>query len=375
MTPNPPVHEEQTPEYKPRGCRRFVFKIILFLLTLILLLIVAIGGTTYLVYQHIVQPGIAGEPVNVNIPEGATGKSVADLLAEKGLIEHELFFRFAIRLDKSGKPLKHGPYALSKGLSATELLHILQGGPNRAYEASEIPADRKVTIPEGLSLSQMSQLFANPQAFLEAAADPVLVARAGIPSKTLEGFLMPNTYYFDTKPSEHEVVVRMASEFEAEYTKIIKELPLPTGYDKLAVITIASLVEEEAKVESERPDIAAVIYNRLKKHMPLQLDSTLQYVLHKYGERLLYTDLETDSPYNTYKHPGLPPGPISCPGASAIRAALKPTAADYLFFVSNADGQTHTFSNNETDHLKAVARFRRDIAPQRKAQEQEKGRP
>ena len=101
--------------------------------------------------------------------------------------------------------------------------------------------------------------------------------------------------------------------------------------------------------------------------MPLQLDSTLQYALSKYGQRLLYEDLQADSPYNTYKHPGLPPGPISCPGKAAIRAALRPADAPYIYFVSNADGQTHTFSATEAEHLKAVARFRKEIAPQRKA--------
>ena len=361
----------QPPQSKRRGCRVIV-KIFLFSTVLALLLLAAAGITAFLVYQHVVQPGIPGEPVSLTIPEGSTGKSVAALLVEKGLVEHELFFRLALKLDKTAKPLKHGPYTLSKGSSARELLQVLQGGPNRAFTPDEMPPDQKVTLPEGLSLFQMAETFANPKAFIDAASDPALIAQTGIAAKTLEGFLMPNTYFFDKKPSEHDVVLRMVTEFETEFARLIKETPLPSGFDKLAVITIASLVEEEARVPAERPDIAAVIYNRLKKNMPLQLDSTLQYTLHKYGERLLYSDLETDSPYNTYKHTGLPPGPISSPGISAIQAALKPTVADYLFFVSNADGKTHTFSSNESDHLKAVARFRREIAPQRKALQQEK---
>ncbi|HOT49561.1 MAG TPA: endolytic transglycosylase MltG, partial [Candidatus Hydrogenedentes bacterium] len=218
-------------------------------------------------------------------------------------------------------------------------------------------------------IEQASKLFGNPAAFVEAASDPKLIARIGIKATTLEGFLLPNTYYFDRKPTEREVVERMIAEFEKQYASLIAQSPPPEGFDKLAIVTIASLIEEEARVPEERPSVAAVIYNRLQKNMPLQFDSTLQFALKKYGQRLLYEDLETDSPYNTYKHTGLPPGPISSPGTAALKAALRPARADFLYFVSNADGQTHTFSATEAEHLKAVARFRKEIAPQRKKQD------
>jgi UPF0755 protein len=188
---------------------------------------------------------------------------------------------------------------------------------------------------------------------------------------------MPNTYYFEKRPSERDVIERMAAEFEKTYAALVRECPPPEGRDKLVIITVASLVEEEARTPEERSKVAAVIYNRLKKGMPLQLDSTLQYALNKYGQRILYDDREVDSPYNTYENPGLPPGPISSPGLDSIKAALQPADADYLYFVSNADRKTHTFSSSEADHLRAVNHFRKEIAPQRKSLEEadKKDRP
>lgn len=357
-----------TPRKKGCGWRLF-FKMVGLLIGLILLAGVGAVLAGFLLYQHATQPGVAGEPVKLTIPEGVTGHDAGRLLAEKGLIEHEIFFRLALRVDRVRKPIKQGWYSLPQGLSALELLHLLQKGSNRTPDANEVPPELKVTVAEGLSIEQVSRQFAHPASFIEAASDTKLIQKLGLKAKTLEGFLMPSTYYFEHKPTEREVIERMAAEFEKQYAALIAQTPLLEGFDKLAVVTIASLVEEEARVPEERPSIAAVIVNRLKKDMPLQLDSTVQFALKKYGQRLLYEDLEVDSPYNTYKHAGLPPTPISSPGVASLKAALRPAQVDYLYFVSNADGQTHTFSATEAEHLKAVARYRKEIAPQRKAKE------
>lgn len=366
MTDNTP-HDVRKPDARRTlpGCR-LVFKLFVFVCTLTLVCGIVAAVLAFMAYQHVVQPGVPGEEVAVTIPEGAYGSAVGELLAEEGLVEHELFFRAALRLDRSRKPIKHGRYKLRRGLSALELLHLLQEGDTLPLDPSELPDELKVTIPEGLSLAQAAALFEHPEAFLEAASDPALLARLGLTTKALEGFLMPNTYYFSEKPSEREVVERMVAQFEKEYAKLLPDSQQPLAYDKLALVTIASLVEEEARVDEERAQIAAVIYNRLKKKMPLQFDSTLQYALGKYGERLLYEDREVDSPYNTYLNRGLPPGPISNPGVASLKAAMRPADVDYLFFVSNADGKTHTFSSNEAGHLKAVRRFRREISGQRR---------
>jgi UPF0755 protein len=156
---------------------------------------------------------------------------------------------------------------------------------------------------------------------------------------------------------------------------LLTAIPGAERYDKLSIVTVASLIEEEAKISEERPLVAAVLYNRIEKGMPLQMDSTLQYALGKYGQRMLDSDKEIDSPYNTYRNKGLPPGPISSPGVDSLRAALAPAQRDYLYFVSNADGTSHTFSSTYEDHLKAVSQFRRDIAVQRQEQRQRQEQP
>lgn len=361
-----------TREKPKRGCGRFVLRGCLLLFLLGALAVVAAGFAGLMVYQHVTEPGVAGEPIKIEIPAGATGKQTAQILADNSLVEHPVLFQLALRLDRSGKTIRQGRYAIPEGLSASEILKLLQEGKTLALTPSEVPDDRKITVPEGLSIAQASQLFGNPEAFIEAASDKALIERLGIPGPTLEGFLMPNTYFFDKKPTEREVVERMVEQFENEYDALTRELPPPEAYTKLSIVTVASLVEEEARLADERPAVAAVIYNRLKHNMPLQFDSTLQFCLKKYGQRLLYEDREVDSPYNTYKNRGLPPGPICSPGVSALRAALAPAKEEYLYFVSNADGKSHTFSTTEAEHLKAVSKFRKEIAPQRKAIEEQK---
>lgn len=354
---------------RKRSFWRFCFKIAFSFFVLAVLCCFACGVAIFIALDRVTRPGVPGEPIDIMIPAGATGQDTAAILTEKGLIEHPIFLRLAIRLDKSGGAIKHGPYVLHKGLSPAEILRMLEEGPNRTPDAGEIPPDRKVTVPEGLTIAQAAKLFDAPSAFIEAAADPDLIARMGIEAPTLEGFLMPNTYFFDRKPSEREVVERMVSEFLATYARLAAEFPGAAQRTVVEVVTVASLIEEEARLDDERPQVAAVVYNRMEKKMPLQLDSTLQYALGKYGERLLYEDREVNSPYNTYLHPGLPPGPISSPGEASLRAALQPTPEAYLYFVSNADGMSHTFSKTESEHVRAVERFRREIAPQRRAVE------
>lgn len=361
--------EAQPPAGAPKRRRaRLVFRLMLWSGAGALVLAATACLAGYLLYDHVTRPGSPGELVRMTIPEGLSGRQTGELLVEHGLLEHELFFRLATRLDGSGRPIKHGFYELPKGLSASELLRMLQDGTSWMYDPEAVPEGLRITVPEGLTLKQMAQRFDDPEAFLEAASDPELIRRLGIGAETLEGFLMPNTYFFAKPPTERQVVVRMLDQFKREYEGLVREFPHAAARDILEVVTIASLIERESRVEHERPLVAAVIYNRLRKNMTLDLDSTLQYALDKHGERVLYADKEVDSPYNTYRRSGLPPGPIANPGVACLRAAINPADADYLFFVSNADGSTHTFSRTMAEHLRAVERFRRDIAVQRRRQ-------
>lgn len=335
-------------------------------LTLVVLVLggAAAAAVGYLAYDALMRSQPRGEPVLVEVPQGASGDEVGAILADAGLVPHPLLFRAAIKLNEGGGVIKHGQYEFQKGLSADEILRQLQEGSN-------VPAQHvKLTIPEGLSMQQMAALFDDPEAFMAAAQDPVLVERFGMGADSLEGRLMPDTYFFDEEPTPREVVVRMAEEFQEEMKALLEEQAPPNGLGIQDVVTVASLVEEEARVEEERPMVAAVVYNRLERGMSLDMDSTLQYALNKYGERLLNADKETDSAYNTYRNRGLPPGPISNPGRAALRAAFQPADVEYLFFVSNADGRTHTFSETLQEHNQAVARYRREIAVQRREQRQ-----
>lgn len=356
---------------KRHSCLWWTAHIVVWGVVIAALTAVAAGLAGYLVYHHVTREGTPGPAVRIEVPEGATGYGVGQILAEEGLLEHELLFRLAIRLDQGEGHIKHGQYDLPRGLGPMQLLELLREGPNVAPPAEAVPDECKVTIPEGLTIAQMAARFDEPEAFITAASDPALIAQVGVEAKTLEGFLMPNTYFFDEKPSEREVVERMLEEHLTQWDLLLGEYPQAAARDKMEVVTVASLVEEEARADGERPLIAAVIYNRLEKGMPLELDATLQYALAKYGQRMLYRDKEVDSPYNTYKNRGLPPGPISNPGTAALRAAIDPANKDYLFFVSNADGETHTFSSTMHEHTRAVARYRREIAAQRRKLKEE----
>lgn len=348
---------------EPRKRGRFqlwLVRVVLLAWVLVGLLGIAVGFVALIIYEHATQPGVAGAPATFTVPEGVTGQQVGELLAQAGLIDHEIFFRIALKRDGTDKPIRHGVYELAHGLSALQLLHKLHEGPMRPLDVDRF----RLTIPEGLSLKQTAALFEDPAAFIEAARDPKLIAELGLQVSTLEGFLMPDTYFFDREPSAADLVERMFRQFQEAYARLSRDVP---AVDLLTVVTVASLVEEEAKIDEERPVIAAVIYNRLDAGMPLQIDATLQYALEKYGQRLLDSDKEIDSPYNTYRNAGLPPGPIANPGAASLRAALQPANVTYRYFVSNADGRTHTFSSTLEEHNRAVARFRRDISVQRRA--------
>ncbi len=347
---------------------RILATAVLFGLAALLLAGVAGGIVAFVVYDHVTQPGADGPEVEVAVPQKATGRDVGRLLVENGLIEHETFFQLAARIDGTNQPIRSGAYRLHRGNSALQLLRQLYKGPSHQVLDTQF----RITIPEGLTIRQAAELVKDPKAFIEAAHDQALIKKLGLDADSLEGFLMPNTYFFDTEPEPRALVERMAAQFDKAYKKLAAQVPGAEKLNKMRIVTIASLVEEETKADEERPLVARVIYNRIDKKMPLQLDSTLQFVLNKYGQRLVNEDKEVDSPYNTYMKNGLPPGPISSPGAASLRAAMRPADTKNLYFVSNADGHTHTFSNTEEEHNRAVAKFRREIEPQREALEKQR---
>jgi UPF0755 protein len=292
--------------------------------------------------------------VRVTVPNGASFRAAADSLAHAGVISWPALFRIYARLQGRDRRIQAGTYLLQRNLSWNDALGALHNGRNRI---------NKVTIPEGYSLAQILPLLQRvlhvPAESLDAAVrDSALRAQLHVPTPTLEGYLFPDTYLLLPGTSARQAVGEMVKRFEREWTHRDDAQLAALGLTRHQVMTMASIVEKEAKVAAERPVIAGVYYNRLRLGMPLQADPTVQYALGRHVDRLLYKDLDVSSPYNTYQNVGLPPGPIASPGGPSIQAALRPATVPYLYFVAAPDGH-HEFRSTLEEHTNAVQAIRR----------------
>jgi len=296
--------------------------------------------------------------VRVTIPTGSSFTTAVDSLSHAGLISSPRLFSFYASLRKRDRALKAGTYEFERDASWNAVLDALTRGKGLVHT---------VTIPEGFSLSSIAPLLGRalsvpPESVMVAASDSSLRHRLDVPTPTLEGYLFPDTYTFAEGTSPDEAVQVLVARFEKvwkpEWTARLQQLAM-SRHD---VITLASIIEKEARLAEERPVISAVYHNRLKRGMLLQADPTVQYALGRHVDRVLYKDLEVDSRYNTYKHPGLPPGPIASPGAASIEAALYPANVPYLYFVADPDGH-HEFRETYAEHTEARAQIRREHPP------------
>jgi UPF0755 protein len=293
-------------------------------------------------------------PVRVVVPNGATFAEAADSLERTGVIGSARLFRLYASLRKRDRALKAGTYELRPGQSWSALLSALTEG--RGLVAT-------VTIPEGFGLAAIVPLLARQLAVpadsvAAAVRDSSLRRALGVPTETLEGYLFPETYSFALGTPARDAVREMTAEFEKRWRPAWTARLDTLGMTRHEVVTLASIVEKEARVPDERPLIAAVYCNRLREGMLLQADPTVQYALGQHVDRVLYSHLETASPYNTYRHPGLPPGPIASPGTASLEAALYPADVPYLFFVARPDGR-HEFRTTFAEHTKAREEVRR----------------
>jgi len=304
--------------------------------------------------RPLLPPGAA--PQLLNVPPGATADGVARELWAMGHLHHPLVFRALVHARGAAGRLRAGRYPIEPGLTLEQLVDRLQRGIAERHD---------VTIPEGRSILDMVELAAAqgvPRAsFLDVVGDPSPVRDIDPRATDLEGYLFPDTY--DVPQGEEAastLVARMVQRFRSVVTP---ELPriVASGLTLREVVTLASIVELETARAEERARIAAVFLNRLKKGMRLQTDPTVIYALRKAGRwdgNIRKQDLDLDSPYNTYRYAGLPPGPIGSPGRAAILAVLDPAPVKDLYFVSRNDG-THEFSETLGDHERAVDRFQR----------------
>jgi UPF0755 protein len=298
--------------------------------------------------------GSGGAPVRVTIPSGAGLRAISDSLERTGVVRSARLFRIYASLRGGDREIKAGTYMLNRGTGWATVLSELRAGKGIVHI---------VTIPEGFSLMQIEPLVASklslPVDSVRAALrDTALLHRLDIPMPTLEGYLFPDTYTFPDGATARAVVDAMVRRFEQvwkpEWTARLDTLHMSRN----DVMALASIVEKEARLAQERPVIAAVYANRLRRGILLQADPTVQYALGKHVARVYYKDLEVESPYNTYKHKGLPPGPIASPGRPSIEAALYPASVPYEFFVAFPDGH-HEFRRDLAGHEQARAEARR----------------
>ncbi len=302
-------------------------------------------------------PPNPGSQEVVVIPAGTTVRGVADSLAAHGIIRSRFWFRALTRLRGKERQLQRGAYLFARDAGSGEALDALIAGKSILQH---------VTIPEGLTLLDIAKLvdstLAVPAAqFLEAARDTALLREYGIPGPSLEGYLRPETYLMAPGLDARKVVRVLANRFVVDWKPEWDAAARAQGLDRHGVVTLASIVETEAKVDSDRPLIAAVYRNRLRLGMPLQADATVQYAMRittgSRKTRLYEKDYDFPSPYNTYLHPGLPPGPVGAPGTRSIEAVLAPAAVPYLYYVAKGNG-AHLFSRTYAEHLRAIRRVR-----------------
>jgi len=296
--------------------------------------------------------------VRVTIPAGSSFAGAVDSLARAGIISSPRLFRFYASARGRDRELKAGTYVFGPGASWNDVLDALTRGKGLVHT---------VTIPEGFSLASIAQtigraLSVPPESLVEAATDSTIRRRLDVPTPTLEGYLFPDTYTFAAGTTPAEVVRMLVTRFERVWKPEWNARLQALAMSRHDILTLASIIEKEARLAEERPVISAVYHNRLKLGMLLQADPTVQYALGKHVDRVLYKDLEVDSRYNTYKHAGLPPGPIASPGAASIEAALYPASVPYLYFVAHPDGH-HEFRQTFSEHTEARAQIRRENPP------------
>lgn len=321
-------------------------------LVLVLLIAVIIAGAGYKYIHGIGEPldSSSQEKISVDIPSGSGTAAIGRILEEDGVIKSARQFKIKSRMDKNDGKYRTGVYELSPSMDMDEIMQILMDGSQNTL---------RFMVPEGYTLQQIADKFAETgngtaEDFLDETEngdfDFEYNDQMVSGSKRYEGFLYPDTYEIYKNESAHGIIQRMLTRFEQVYDAEAEDKTVDSKYSVFDLVTAASLIEREVKLDDERPLVASVIYNRLNKNMKLQMCSTVQYALGTPKARLMNSDLKIDSPYNTYQNAGLPAGPIASPGQASISAALHPADTDYLYFVLTSAGSgKHNFASTGDD--------------------------
>jgi UPF0755 protein len=325
-------------------------------LALLVLMIAAAAGGAW-IYQRISEPyrGYEGGEQFVDIPPGEGSRAIGNRLIAAGVVRDDLTFRLALYLSGDGRRLRAGEYRFDSAMTPKQVIEKLVRGD--VYVIN-------VTFPEGLTIAEMAKIFESrglgpAAAFVRAATDASPIQALDPAARDLEGYLFPETYRVPRRADAAALVRLMTARFEAVFTPAMRAASEAKGQTIRQIVTLASIVEKEASRPDERPIVAAVYTNRLRLGMPLQADPTVIVGLQragKYTGNIRRDDLDFDSPYNTYRYPGLPPGPIASPGRGALEAAVQPAAVDFLYFVSRNDG-SHEFARTLAEHNRNVQKW------------------
>lgn len=314
------------------------------------------GGVTAAVFAAhfavFLQSPAGSRPQTLVVEKGMPFSKIAQMLGEKGVVAHPVYFKIYVLLMQAAPKIRAGEYSFAPGLRPAEVLDQLLKGDF---------STRRITIPEGWSLKEIAKFLAgqglvDEQRFLQRAFNEEFARSLGVESPTLEGYLYPDTYEIYKPKDEAEVLSKLVARFQEVWKKDFEQRAAFTGMTRQQVVTLASIVEKETGNADERPLIASVFLNRLRINMPLATDPTVIYGIPGFDGNLTRHHLSTPGPYNTYLNAGLPPTPIASPGAAAIHAVLYPAMTEYLYFVSKNDG-THQFSKTESEHLEAVRKY------------------
>jgi UPF0755 protein len=327
------------------------------LLGFVVLVVVLVGGAAAWMYARVNQPyrGFEGVEQFVDLPQGSGSAAIGQRLVDAGVVRDRSTFRTALWMSGQGRHLKAGEYRFDRPMTPFDVIDKIARGDVFVIA---------VTIPEGLTIAEMARIFEShgvgtAAAFVAASRDASLVRDIDPAAKDLEGYLFPETYALSRHADAAKVVRLMVARFEHVFTPELRQAAQARGLTVRQAVTLASIVEKETAKPEERPLVAAVYTTRLRIGMPLQCDPTVIYALTRagrYNGNIHKDDLSYDSPYNTYRYPGLPPGPIASPGRASLEAAVHPADAAYLYFVSRNDG-SHEFARTLDEHNRNVQKY------------------
>jgi UPF0755 protein len=324
-----------------------------------LLVLAVIAGAGIWVYTTLERPYQGYETAEqfVEIPPGSSTSAMSHRLAEAGVVRSAVLFRTAVWLRGSGRRLQAGEYRFERPMTPSEVADRIARGD--VYV-------RALTFREGLTIREMADTFetagfGSRAEFIAASKNAALIRDLDPEARDLEGYLFPDTYTLPRRTTASQLVERMVGRFQKVLAPELRSLAVERGLSVRELVTLASLVEKETAKPEERPIVAGVYTNRLRTGMGLQCDPTVIYALvlaGRYDGNIRKGDLQIDSPYNTYRYAGLPPGPIAAPGEASLHAAAKPADVPYLYFVSRNDG-SHVFSATLEEHNRNVNEFQR----------------